>query len=372
MFLLSTLATSQSPRIGGFDTSRCQNSSITQGQAYSQLRGVIRGLYPHAVFSGTPQLTSTYLDTVDVLMIAPGGMTGSYTVTTPLSQAEQSALSAFVSNGGRALIMVDNNSFGGAGSMTPAVNTSFVQPFGLSVGNNLPNNQVANANSGSHPILAGSCGTVASFMMGAPGWFTGLGQHAVSLARSANGNHDVLAVIDPQIIAPASGAVVLVSDMNAFDDGGRMSMLNNLVLSGNIISFLAHGSYEIYGSGCAGAAGTPTIGAISGSLRIGNSLNLTVDTLPPGGATFGVIGIGQTQLDLSPLQMPGCFLFVTNGLVSLIGNTPTPTTATWTLPIPSAVGLVGFNFYQQAFALDLSANPAGIIGSNAGHGVVRL
>lgn len=368
--ILATALAGQGPGpvIGGFDFARCSSYSVPVGSAYSSLRTLIQSNFSGAVFTSTATLTSSYLATIDVLVIAPGGDRGNgIMVTTSLSQSEQSALLAFVTAGGRAIIMVDNQTFGGGGTQpTSSVNQSFVAPFGLS-----PTGQLGNPVSATvlqpniHPVTNGPFGTVASFVTGDPGWFSSLGPNAASLAQFSGGQ-TALAVIGPRALSPVSGSVVFLSDMNALDNG-RLSLAGNTTLALNALWFtITTARYSLFGSGCPGPNGTPAIATPSAPPVVGATLQVSVGNLPAGSLAFGVIGLRSTSLDLAGVGMPSCRLLVTNDSVAVLGNRPTPTSAAWSFVIPASPGFVGLNLYQQVFATDPQANSLGMINSNAG------
>ncbi|MCA8957689.1 MAG: hypothetical protein KDC87_16560 [Planctomycetes bacterium] len=134
-------------------------------------------------------------------------------------------------------------------------------------------------------------------------------------------------------------------------------------------------SYDAFGSGCAGTAGTPTL---SGTLPwLGETLTVTVQNLPAGKPTFLYLSLSNTSwgsiplpLDLSFLGAPGCNLRVAPLFQFPIGNTNG--TATWVVPLPTTTSLAGLPFYNQAYAADPTANAAGLVVSNGGAGKAGL
>lgn len=238
----SALGQAGVPVIGGFDTSRCSLASVPNGASYNNLRAAVRMQFPNVEFTSTPTLTAAYLNTIDVLMIAPGGDRGNgIYVTTELTSAEQAALANFVSTGGGAIIMVDNWNFGCGGTCgypnTNPVNQSFIAPFGLHVTGKLSNPQFASTVSSNHQVIRGPYGVVSQIVTGDPGWFDNLGSNATALAHLTVNNGTALAVIDPCAIATQSGGVVFLSDMNALDDWG-LGQGDNQALALNAIRFV--------------------------------------------------------------------------------------------------------------------------------------
>ncbi len=138
-------------------------------------------------------------------------------------------------------------------------------------------------------------------------------------------------------------------------------------------------TWSAFGSGCGGSFGTPGLATAAGSLPVlGGTFQMLVQglPLPPMAPTFGLLGFSKTTwgtvplpLDLAAIGMPGCRAWIApeaSLLLTRIGNT-----ATWALPIPAAAGLVGQDFYAQAFVLDAGWNALGAVVSNAGEGVIR-
>lgn len=68
--------------------------------------------------------------------------------------------------------------------------------------------------------------------------------------------------------------------------------------------------------------------------------------------------------------MPGCDLLAAPEVVESLGASSAFGEASWLLLIPLNPSLNGAEFYQQALVFAPSANPAGMIWSNGGHGRV--
>ena len=119
--------------IGGFDASRGGECSVAAGSYLVNFRNqLVTANFPGVTFvlTGAPMLTPAYLATLDILFIASPF---SYTsAITPLSQAEQEAVSAFIQGGGRFLISSDNPGFGGAN--TQNANNSVLGPVHMTAG----------------------------------------------------------------------------------------------------------------------------------------------------------------------------------------------------------------------------------------------
>lgn len=64
----------------------------------------------------------------------------------------------------------------------------------------------------------------------------------------------------------------------------------------------------------------------------------------------------------------GCTLFVSIDQEFVLANVSG--TATWNLPVPNDLGLLGLDAYVQGAVLVPGFNPANLVVSNAGHAVV--
>ncbi len=122
-----------------------------------------------------------------------------------------------------------------------------------------------------------------------------------------------------------------------------------------------------YGSGCGGAAGTPTFTASSGP-RVGATFAPRLAGLAPAAnAAFALLGASRTQLgavplpiDLAVVGMPSCAL-QTSAELTLAMPTPSLGASSLTLGVPPDASLVGVQLFVQAFALEAAANVAGVI-----------
>jgi hypothetical protein len=138
--------------------------------------------------------------------------------------------------------------------------------------------------------------------------------------------------------------------------------------------FVAYAAtYTTFGAGCTGTYGTPEIRQFSGALPlVGQPFSVEVTNLPPSGIAYMVAGLSKTNWFGLPLPLPldvigmlGCTAYTDHirvfPIVS-VGGRAVWTTLVWNDP--------GRTFYNQAFVLDPSANPFGLIVSNAGEGVI--
>jgi hypothetical protein len=209
---LSGAVACASPVIGSFDFSRGGEDSLAEGDYLSGFRNAILSSFPGSVITGSSTLTPEYLSTVNAVVI--GSPMNNVDATSPLSSEEQTALLDYVKAGGSALILVDNELFGGAG--TVAANDSFLAPFGLHVsGYYWPelNNTVTNT---TNLITNGPFGLAGSYVSLCPGNFDNLGT-AVALATLDVTGNAGLAYFPRGALSPTSGLVVFASDINAFN-----------------------------------------------------------------------------------------------------------------------------------------------------------
>jgi hypothetical protein len=203
--------------IGGFDLERGgDGGSIQYGAYFSNARNSIAENLPNPVFVSFPTLTSDSLTGIDILVL-----TSTYTngiAVSPLTDNEQSVLLDFIKTGGCAILMADNNSFGGIPESSNT-NQSIIGPFDVTtdgnLGENIPSTILDPSNS---LITSGPYGVITGFSQNWPGYFVSDGIYA---NRLANNNHGgALDVINADAIQTGSGPVIMYSDSNTFFDEG--------------------------------------------------------------------------------------------------------------------------------------------------------
>ncbi len=123
-----------------------------------------------------------------------------------------------------------------------------------------------------------------------------------------------------------------------------------------------------YGLGCRGSAGVPALFAADGQApALGTTMALWVEPVPAGspplfvavGASNRAIGPLPLPLTLAGLGMPGCFLHQSNDfLLPTVGRGGR---GSLFLHLPARRSLLGGHFYSQAFVLDPTANPTGMV-----------
>lgn len=130
-------------------------------------------------------------------------------------------------------------------------------------------------------------------------------------------------------------------------------------------------AFDTVAPGCSGTLGEPTLRLSRNWTRawMGRSLSVDLVNLPQS-AGFIVVGWSHLQagayqlpLDLTPYGMPGCHARVATDLI--VPVTGQNQAATLVMPVPQNHALLGITLYQQGFALDPTANAAGLTAGNA-------
>jgi hypothetical protein len=109
-------------------------------------------------------------------------------------------------------------------------------------------------------------------------------------------------------------------------------------------------SWQPYGVGCAGAAGTPVMQVTSPPV-LGGTLGVAVQGLS-GGLAVMAIGFVPIQLPLAPLGLgfgPACNLLAPPDALDVLPQIAG--TATWSLPIPNVISLRGAHLVHQVAEL---------------------
>jgi hypothetical protein len=132
-------------------------------------------------------------------------------------------------------------------------------------------------------------------------------------------------------------------------------------------------SYGVFGAGCQGSNGVPSLAAASGSLpKIGSTLTLDLTSMrASGGAVVVILGTrNDMPVDLSGVGMPGCTLHTNLLLLFPIANVGG--SASLPLPVPNDTSLLGALFYNQALVLDTGVNAFGGVMTNGGEGIIGM
>lgn len=190
------IGTIASPREGEY--------ALIGGTYGAAIGAYITNNVPGSSLVGTQVIDSTFLSTIDILII---NSASSFTSGIYLSASEQAALFNFVKSGKNAIIVADG--------YLSSSGDSFGAPFGLATG--------AGAASKSlivdtlSPIANGPYGvatTLTTDQFGVQTAFLNVGPYAHVVARSGidGSGNPVIATIDRNAITPGSGRVVFLSD----------------------------------------------------------------------------------------------------------------------------------------------------------------
>jgi hypothetical protein len=218
--------------IGGFDLLRGgDGGSIQYGSYFDQGRISIGVNFPDVSYASFSSLTAGSLSGVDILLLS--SVKSNNTAITPLNTSEQNVLFDYVKGGGCAILMTDNNSFGGSDS--DIANESLIDSFGMDVDGVYSGEAIATVSNPDNSLITnGPFGLISSFSQYFPGGITNLGPYAIELAINPIGGG--LGVINANKIQEGSGSVVFYSDSNTFfDDQGFFFENESLFL--NTISY---------------------------------------------------------------------------------------------------------------------------------------
>jgi hypothetical protein len=220
-------AARQTLSVGGFNATRGGLESF-QNSDLAILKAAIQSGFPGTKFHYRGQLTSTFLATVNVVVV--GAASGNTTPITPLSTKEKAALLNFVKSGGTAIVFADNN------LQFQTASNSLLVPFGLRATGVLSGDQTGTfLNVSPDPVRTGKFGTAAQLDTGYPGWFAKTGSSKV-LAKLAGNGRPVLAYLPAGALGSTSGAAVFFGNSSLMIDGFRTSndqiaILNALALT---------------------------------------------------------------------------------------------------------------------------------------------
>ncbi len=198
--------------LGTFGAPRVTTASLANSNLTSMMRNSFYSHFPGSSIVASPTLTPAFLSGIDVLAIASdktadGGIT-------PLSASEQAALVDFVMNGGSAFLIAE-----GVPQFTEAAE-SMVNPFGITLAqDDLAGFLAALPTNPSHPIMSGPFGVQNYIAIYGGVVFPDLGPYATSLADLSATGQSAVAIIEPHVMGPHSGTVVIVGDSNPFLNG---------------------------------------------------------------------------------------------------------------------------------------------------------
>ncbi|MBK8095847.1 MAG: hypothetical protein IPK26_01995 [Planctomycetes bacterium] len=131
-------------------------------------------------------------------------------------------------------------------------------------------------------------------------------------------------------------------------------------------------SVTIHGGGCAGSAGTPTLGVRPSTFGftvapekplLGTTWTIDLANVPANAPIIRCIGlVVVSPLDLTPFGAPGCIIEPTD--VTDFGIAEPGGYFWWQVPLPMTLSLTGLPLEQQVVVLDPAANAAGVSVSN--------
>ncbi|MCC6785630.1 MAG: hypothetical protein IT457_22455 [Planctomycetes bacterium] len=136
--------------------------------------------------------------------------------------------------------------------------------------------------------------------------------------------------------------------------------------------------YADIGTGCSGAGPfLPDIEAAPASIpQAGTTFQADLTGMPSSGGAFAVLLGFRTDVwgsfvlpqDLGIVAMPGCTLYQDVALAT--GGTQLGGSASYSLPLPGDVGMLGLRFYNQVVVVDPAANAFGLTVSNCKRGCI--
>ena len=142
-------------------------------------------------------------------------------------------------------------------------------------------------------------------------------------------------------------------------------LLPVLVLAGTVGA--QTGSVELYGKGCGGATGAPTIGPAAGSVpSLGGDFTIEIGSMPPGvnAACLMISCIRrQTPIDLASAGLPGCELWI---MPELFYEVVPPVV----FRLPSQPVYLGLAVQYQALVTDPSQQPVPVAFTQAMQAVI--
>ncbi len=126
-------------------------------------------------------------------------------------------------------------------------------------------------------------------------------------------------------------------------------------------------TYVTIASGCAGTRPVSRL-VPRDTPRLGKNLQVTLFDLPQDAAVMAFGWNRTAPTSLASYGMPGCSQHVTtDAAVLLLGQ---GAQAKFYLGVPNELSLLGLHFHNQAIVLDIAANAAGAVVSNAAEGVI--
>ena len=215
--------------VKGWDSSRGGFSSLASSNVMSGARNATTTFLANEGLSTTigetDEITGPALAGASIVVL--GTVKTNSGPITALSSDEQNALESFVDNGGCAILMADNDSFGGAN--TDTINESLIDPFGFDVTGTLSGSRTSTTTSAASTVINGVTTIAHNF----PGRFDGL--NGATVLANLDDNSQPSAIE----LAYGKGRVIAFSDANQFFDAsgaGRFGVADNATLFENSLA----------------------------------------------------------------------------------------------------------------------------------------
>ncbi len=117
---------------------------------------------------------------------------------------------------------------------------------------------------------------------------------------------------------------------------------------------------EVVGTGCAGSVGVPSLTAAPFGLPwLGDPLVVEAAPFATQATPFILFGREPAALDLSVIGAPGCILGLDSYHAEMLPNASG--TASWSVVVPIDTALASQTFHTQVVAVDVPANPLGVV-----------
>ncbi len=204
-------------RLAGWSAARAPEYNLPGGSQVKALRATIRQVFDvtwRPLASLDVSLAASNAD--GIVLTTYGGTFG--TIDPALGPSEQAALRAFVDAGHFAILLLDNDGYGGP---IDPYNDSLANPLGLdAIGTVVADGGYVNASAvasdaGLHPIVDG----VPSFPQYFPGWLGARADAGVApVVAAENPSGPALVVVEKGALGPGSGVVIAFSDTGSFTD----------------------------------------------------------------------------------------------------------------------------------------------------------
>ena len=177
-------------------------------------------------------------------------------------------------------------------------------------------------------------------------------------------------LVDTASVDPRWDGLV-VADVNG---DGTPDILTTSFPSSVVVLTFVTGSYAHLGTGCRGAFGELSLRG-QGVPRLGQPFSVVLSNVAPLwggvfyiGASDQLWGSLQLPVPLDQIGMTGCTLYVSGDVT--MPWLPVSSIHPVTISVPPDPAVLNARFFNQAFQLDLRANPLGIVGTNAGVGTI--